>query len=261
MAVATDYDAKVMRVQDLLEYIAKSPLSGSPNAHLRLWFRGHAKTDWKLEPGVYRQTFPFRRETERLELERQLTQDFRVQSAGILTREANEAELYFIQQHYRMPTRLLDWTGSPLAGLYFAAKEEESSDGVLFMMDAYELARSQNAENFRGVATSRHPTFQRALHRITRWEDSFQFPGFILPVRPDHFDRRMALQRSSFTFHVPDRPVLTKVENRTLVSLLIPHEAKGDLINDLFRLGIDEFSIFGDLESLSRRLRDAYNIP
>lgn len=38
-----------------------------------------------------------------------MTQDFRVQAAGVLTGRETDAELYFLEQHYRMPTRLLDW--------------------------------------------------------------------------------------------------------------------------------------------------------
>jgi hypothetical protein len=197
-------------------------------------------------------------------LERKLAQDFRVESAGILARSADDAELYFIQQHYRMPTRLLDWTAHPLAGLYFAVKDHDTTDGALFMMDAFGLAETQNAEGFRGLATSRHRFFKDSMQRIylgVGWGDPFCFPTFILPLRPDHFDRRMILQRSCFTFHVPDHGTLTKNENRTLRSFCIPAKAKADLRRQLFLLGVDEFSIYGDLESLSKRLKDAYNVP
>jgi hypothetical protein len=174
----------------------------------------------------------------------------------------NDAELYFIQQHYRMPTRLLDWTSSPLAGLYFAVRDHQECDGFQFMMDAYDLSSSQKAEGFRGVATSRHPNFRDALKRIAWWNDKFEFPHFILSVRPDHFDKRMVLQRSSSTFHVPDHQVLTNAENKTLVSLRIPGgDTKKSLLRELFLLGIDESSVYGDRESLSKRLKDAYNIP
>src|SRR6266404_9937397 len=159
MAATSGFDGNILTVPDLLKHIGYSPIAKSPRAHLRLWFRGQTNKNWTLQPGVYRPTFPMKTENERLGLERQLTQDFRVESAGILMREAYEAELYFIEQHYRMPTRLLDWTGSPLAALYFAVKEDDSTDGALFLMDAFGLADTQNAKNFRGVATGRHPVF------------------------------------------------------------------------------------------------------
>jgi hypothetical protein len=177
-----------------------------------------------------------------------------------LAREASEAELYFLQQHYRMPTRLLDWTGNPLAALYFAVKDDDSNDGALFMMDAYALADTQRASIFRGVATSRHPIFAQAMCRINRWNDSDSFPEFVLPVRPDHSDKRMMLQKSFFTFHVPGHGSLTNAENSTLKAYVVPADAKSSLKHELFLLGIDEFAIYGDLDSLSKRLRDAHRI-
>jgi hypothetical protein len=227
-----------------------------------MWYRGQANKEWELQPGVYRQSFPAKTEKDRLVLERRLTRDFRVESAGILARPANEAEIYFLQQHYRMPTRLLDWTGNPLAALYFAVKEHDSSDGAFFMMDAYGLGKTQKTgAAFHGVPTSRHPLFKGSMKRIHTWENSWHFPKFILPVRPDHFDKRMMLQKSHFTFHVPDHGTLTKAHNSSLKSFEIPASAKGELLHELFLLGVDEFSIFGDLDRLSKRLKDAHRIP
>ena len=188
-------------------------------------------------------------------------QDFRVQSAGLLSRQIDDPELYFLQQHYRLPTRLLDWTGSPLAALYFAANEERDSDGALFIMDAFELGATQNTNPRFWLATSRHPIFQEALKRIAWWDDRFKFPEFTFAVRPDHFDTRVALQRSCFTFHVPEHPALTKAENQTLKSFVLPKKSKESLVEELFLLGIDAFSIYGDLEGLSRRLKYAHKIP
>jgi hypothetical protein len=73
------------------------------------------------------------------------------------------------------------------------------------MMDAYQLSPCQVAkEPFQGIATSRSPIFRKAMHVIFDWwEPKDNFPAFIRPIRPEHFDRRLALQRGCFTFHVP----------------------------------------------------------
>jgi hypothetical protein len=258
-------------VQDLVKLLGASSITKQPHAHLRVWFRGHSDKSWKLEPGVYRADFPATTESERIVVERHLAQDFRVMSAGIRTGEQGEAELYFLQQHYRMWTRLLDWSNNALAGLYFAVSSHPDKDGDLFMMDAYRLGPCQKGKftikdaegkstsrDFEGIADTRHPVFQDALHRIFWWSDTLTFPGFIIPVRPDYFDRRITLQRGCFTFHVPDHGELTEKENDTLMSYIIPQAAKADIQTELGLLGIDDFSIFGDLDHLSERLKQAY---
>jgi FRG domain len=255
------YSVEICSVQDLLVQIDKSGLSRSHHAHVRVWFRGHSNDGWELQPGVYRQNFPRNDEPTRLRTEQHMTQDFRVESAGLLTGRETDAELYFLQQHYRMPTRLLDWTQNPLAALYFSAGGNPSCNGSLFMMDAYQLLPSQRIEDFQGIATSRSPLFRQALRPILEWGKADDFPKAIIPVRPDHFDPRITRQRSCFTFHVRERHVLTEAENPSLLSFVIPAAVKDTIMKELFLLGVDPFTVFGDLESLCQRLKLAYDVP
>jgi hypothetical protein len=57
-------DGKVESVTSLLQEIEKSGLLGSPRAHIRVWFRGHADVSWELSPGVYRSGFSVRTGTK-----------------------------------------------------------------------------------------------------------------------------------------------------------------------------------------------------
>jgi hypothetical protein len=177
-----------------------------------------------------------------------------------LTGREDQAERYFLQQHYKMPTRLLDWTHNPLAALFFACSEKNDDHGAILMMDAYQLAPDQGKtpEEFQGIASGRREDFRHALKPIFEWKTKDLFPDFIIPVRPDHSDRRIAFQRSCFTFHVPNRPTLTCDHNHTLHSFQIPATAKGQLRKQLSLLGITDFTIYGDLESLSRTLKQAH---
>jgi hypothetical protein len=54
---------------------------------------------------------------------------------------------------------------------------------------------------------------------------------------------------------------LTKAkENESLRLYKLPARAKDRIRIELLALGIDDLSIFGDMESLARRLRRAYRI-
>ena len=82
-----------------------------------------------------------------------------------------------------------------------------------------------------------------------------------MPVRPDHFDRRVAFQQSCFTFHSRDHKELTTDQSKTLTMVRVPKAAKPKIRNELFLLGVDPFAIFGDLPNLAERLKAAYGIP
>ena len=109
-----------------------------------------------------------------------------------------------------------------------------------------------------GIATWRSPVFQRALGIIFDWRDDVDFEFGILPVRPDHIDPRIGLQQSSFTFHGSACPILTPEANKTLSYMIVPSGHKETIKKQLLLLGVNDFSIFGDLDSLARRLKASY---
>jgi len=97
MVDAKTNDGVVTGVQSLLGLLAKSRFAERQKAHVRLWFRGQPVSSWGLTPGVYRPTLPAVDEAARLNTERHLTQDFRVQSAGLLVKSREDSELCFLQ--------------------------------------------------------------------------------------------------------------------------------------------------------------------
>ena len=247
-------------VSALVSRIQEYRKGDDEHAHIRWLWRGQPDETWDLIPGVYRSSFGVNNESERLLKEQHLSQDFRVESAGLIEGLESDARLYFLQQHYGMPTSLLDWTNNALAALFFAAREQPEKDGAVFLMDGYELSPTQKAASeYQGIVTMRHPMFQKALRRIA-WDENEKFPKAIMAIRPDVADRRIGLQRSCFTFHVPNRKALTQSENTSLLRFRIPKDAKGRIVADLVLLGIDEFSIYGDLEHLALRLKRAHGI-
>ena len=245
------------------------------DAHVRYWYRGQSCAGWPLQPGVYRNDFsePGISKEDLLRKEQNMTQDFRISSAGIRERGQTRVELYFILQHYGMPTRLLDWTTSPLAALFFAVIKEihNDYDAEFFFLDANEFETTQNTSaagrtseykgrspRFWGYADSTHPIMVRCVENILYFKGLDSFPDFVFPVRPDHAEKRVSLQKSCFTFHVPDCPSVDISRNRSLEKFLIPKEAKRGIRNELRMLGIDEYAIYGDLEALSKSLKGYY---
>ncbi len=245
------------------------------DAHVRFWYRGHGRAGWPLQPGVYRDSFSEAgiSKGDLLRKEQNMSQDFRISSAGIRERGQTRVELYFVLQHYGMPTRLLDWTTSPLAALFFAVNDEsqDNCDAEFFFLDANEFEITQNTSDagrapdykersprFWGYADSTHPIMVRCVENIFYFKGLDSFPDFVFPVRPDHNEKRVSLQKSCFTFHVPDCPEVNLSNNKTLKKFVIPKDSKQGIRNDLQVLGLDNYAIFGDLEALSRSLQSYY---
>ena len=250
----------VRSTAEYLERLRELRLIDQPQYHVRWWFRGQPD-DSPLYPGVYRDAFPARTEADRLDLEQRLYQDFRVLSAGLFSPPPSDVDLYFFQQHYGLPTRLLDWTTNPLAALYFAVNQGPDTDGSVVLMDVFRLAETQRATaEFRGVVLSSSPKLRAWLSPILDGSPPESFCDFVVPIRPEQANPRVRLQRGCFTLHVPRRAGLTDRENDSLRRLVIPKADKPTIYQELKLSGIDEFAIFGDPENLAVSLRTAYRL-
>ncbi len=257
---------EVTCVSDLLTQITKwndqhkIPKRGY---HSHAWFRGHDKRTYKLEPGVYREGFTKQAQTiygkdlesKRLNLEREMLSEFRTTGATML--DPNRiVPLYFIAQHFGMPTRLLDWTANPLAALFFAVREHETEDGDVFVMEPTQvIPRPQpniKGEPLQHVRTMRHPYVEDAIG-MSFWHDpTEERKPVILPIRPDNQAGRIGQQSSLFTLHMHQ---CAPKNNPTLARIKIPAAKKKTIREELRRLNINQFSIYHDLEHLSKEIR------
>jgi hypothetical protein len=253
-----------LRVRSLADYLQRLRdlrLTEVPHYHVRWWFRGQSDARYPLVPGIYREKFPADDEPARLRIEQQLHQDFRVLSAGLFESAPSDIDLYFLQQHFGLPTRLLDWTTNPLAALYFAVNTGSDVNGSVVLMDVYRLAETQGAtRHYKSILTSNHPKLREWLGPVLNGGSPDDFCDFVVPIRPEQFNIRVKLQRGCFTLHVPRRPGLTERENDSLRSFVVPREAKQTIYQELKLSGVDEFAIFGDLENLAVSLKAAYGL-
>lgn len=83
--------------------------------------------------------------------ERFLTNDFQARASifNFPKPQLNDyANWLTIMQHYGLPTRLLDWSRSPLVALYFAVsdKSNDENDACVWMLTPDELNASEKLE-------------------------------------------------------------------------------------------------------------------
>ncbi len=257
-----DFVGEAQSTSQLLEQITtwhnRHPLS-VPDAHRRIWYRGHSDHSYILWPGVYRDSFTQSSkriygkgaEEKRLNLEREMLSEFRTSGATLVNANAI-VEVYFMAQHYGMPTRLLDWTTNPLAALFFAVKGlDQRKDGELLIMDAPGLLPN-DSDVPRGIVTMRHPYAVDAIG-ASFWHPPKQArKAMVLPIRPDNQSGRIGQQSSCFTLHMHEAKACT---NPTLERVKVPGKAKGLMLDELRKLNINEFTIYNDLDHLAQEIR------
>jgi hypothetical protein len=84
-----------------------------------VWFRGHADNEWELIPSIAR-------DQRGVAAEGTLVKRFKQNAASFaIDRASTEWDWLFLMQHYSAPTRLLDWSESPLVALYFAVSDHQ----------------------------------------------------------------------------------------------------------------------------------------
>ena len=253
------------------------------------WYRGHADKEWELVPKVQRNFEGS--EEELFRKERYYTNDFQSR-ASIFKSPAlpiNEyANWLTLMQHYGLPTRLLDWSRSPLVALYFAVSDKSQSDkdGCIWMLTPGKLNESQHLEKpsmiegkqydnvyiyntkHKTIATMIYPAFRRwklssVPEAITPEDRKFdhRFKNLkdkIAACYPTEADSRVYNQFATFTVHNSIKKLTDICDTDTLLRITIPSKYKDKLRYELSVCGITESYIYPDLEHLANELQMNY---
>lgn len=167
-------------------------------------------------------------------------------------------------QRYGAPTRLLEWTDSSSIARYFAVRDNPGHyDSVVWMLDPCEL-NWRVAGKDEVIAPSAQGVSRRDAKRVAPWLPErwsrATIPDDPIAIFPTHIARRISSQRACFTIHGSKEFDFSRFmrSDSILKKIILPGRWVKDIRQSLEQIGIDDTTIFPDLEGLGRALATSY---
>ena len=242
---------EINSIQDLLAKLEEL----HENQNQDIWYRGQASSEWPLKPYYLR--------LDGRQSESTLLKRFKQSAAMLIDKTPKQSfDWLFLMQHYGVPTRLLDWSESPLVALYFAVENIEkhgNEDGALWLLYPSEL--NKNAHIYNRDEDGYSPSFEdeelmnysvESLKSNTRVQ--------LLPVATiaTRNNARIQAQHGVFTIHHHENVAIEDIGDQThAVKLVIPKESKESLKKQLVLLGYSKFQLFPELSSIGDIIKES----
>jgi len=262
-------DGPVRSIEEFIEKIQGVRISWTKSKGYtgECWYRGVRDQTFELVPGAY-----WHQNCD----EARLANTFRQLAPAYLAREPiDDWEWYFLMQHYGLPTRLLDWSESPLVALYFALDGAQAGQQpVVWIMDPGALNTiSIGPEDAGSIVPGGDFTHHwLPTDGYQRFARTFGFRGSKfnnrdpIAIMPKRREQRIVAQQGMFTVHGSRKLCLTKIfggEKRLSTRLkpipIAPHSVE-PLRKQLQALGIFQATLFPELSSVVMDIKRTFDV-
>ena len=227
---------KVSTIDELLQFVSTLRQKHG----VRLWFRGEENADLTLIPSI-------QRSQKRLDSERYIANDFYIRARQILD---------------GLPTRMLDWTQSPLIAVFFATetyRETPDTDACVWVLTPGLLNEKEGFGNCI-YPIDADTTQEMLLPAFKHNHHNPELKNKILACSSTENNLRMYSQYSNFTVHNSLERLEDICDENMLYKIIIPSGRKQYFIESLRVFGISESFVYPDLDHISSDLKDSYGI-
>src|ERR1035437_3031210 len=266
MLINTKFDLEEFGDIDSLAKFLEKAEHMRDKLRTRVFFRGHSNITHKLVPSIGRHssfggaTLPYFTFGQEVTLLHRFRRHVYVHLGKIIT----DWEALLLARHHGLPTRLLDWSMSPLAAIYFSCSGNSGKDGHLWAFARFREnpdVPSKDMDIFDAIqkkhrALKKYPTPPTSRTTITNDE--------IRLVPPITISPRIVVQGGIFTWHSNPTVSLDSYAGKTfmkgnldvqrLYRWHIPASSKRKLLISLERCGVSQRTLFPDLDGLAASL-------
>lgn len=236
---------KEIILNDFCELIPFLLEKTSQEATDEFWFRGQKNKTWGLCPGAFRVDH---------EIEGQRLNRFKMYAPALNPHlpDLNDYRKWLpLMQHFGVPTRLLDWSTSPLIALFFAVNYSDScEDAALFMFEPGKWIKTYyNVEYLYSIESTDDNFIKSLIKNAFQSKITENRP---VPIYSSTNFQRSFIQQSVFTIHDSLLPMESYDKDNLIKKFIIPKEKIIEFNNIIKGLGISEVAIFSDLDTLGK---------
>ena len=262
-----------------IEKIFEKSINNSSNS-IRC-FRGHSDANFSVQPSIMRNM--------EADAEQKVISELMQEAPKEFDSDRTMFDCLVRAQHYGLPTRLVDVTLNPLVGLYFACKGDEEKDGKLFIFnfdadrvkypdsDTISLICNLSRLTDEERKKLKSPT-NKDGKKYNETTEAKRLVEFVKSEKPHFKNEVVEAHLSTYWFAYPKKNNIRIIAQSgafitaglsnflkpesskkfDMEELIIPSSAKKRILKHLDLLNINERTMFPEIESVSKYIKEKY---